>query len=58
MKFPKSILFCLILVTKIQGQTIGIGTTNPSASAQLEIAATDKGLLIPRIMLTSPEDNV
>jgi hypothetical protein len=27
----------------------GIGTTTPNASAKLEIAATDKGLLIPRM---------
>ncbi|MCZ2484985.1 hypothetical protein [Aquirufa antheringensis] len=31
----------------------GIGTTNPNASAKLEIAATDKGFLPPRIALTA-----
>jgi hypothetical protein len=30
----------------------GIGTTTPDASAKLEIAATNKGLLIPRMTLT------
>jgi hypothetical protein len=30
----------------------GIGTTSPNASAKLEIAATDKGLLIPRLTST------
>jgi hypothetical protein len=32
---------------------VGIGTSTPSASAKLEIAATDKGFLPPRIALTS-----
>lgn len=32
---------------------VGIGTSTPSASAKLEVAATDKGFLPPRIALTS-----
>jgi hypothetical protein len=32
---------------------VGIGTTTPSSSSQLEIASNSKGLLIPRIALTS-----
>lgn len=32
---------------------IGIGTTTPHASAQLEIVSTNKGLLIPRLALAS-----
>ena len=31
----------------------GIGTTTPSASAKLEVAATDKGFLPPRVALTA-----
>lgn len=31
----------------------GIGTTTPSASAKLEVAATDKGFLPPRVVLTA-----
>jgi hypothetical protein len=45
------ILFSLIISLQAYGQT-GIGTTTPNASAKLEIAATDKGLLIPRLTLT------
>lgn len=30
---------------------VGIGTTTPDASAELEITATDKGMLIPRMTL-------
>ena len=36
---------------QLMAQT-GIGTTAPSASAKLEIASTDKGLLIPRMTST------
>ncbi|TLM91825.1 hypothetical protein [Hymenobacter jeollabukensis] len=32
-----------------QGQSVGIGTTAPDASAVLELAAAGKGLLIPRL---------
>ncbi len=35
----------------LQAQT-GIGTITPNSSAKLEIAATDKGLLIPRMTAT------
>lgn len=31
---------------------VGIGTTNPSSSSQLEVSSTSKGLLIPRLALT------
>jgi hypothetical protein len=41
-------LFFCITVTTLNAQT-GIGTTAPNASAKLEIASTDKGLLIPRM---------
>lgn len=38
----------LFLTSQMFAQT-GIGTTAPNASAKLEIASTDKGLLIPRM---------
>ncbi len=45
--------FVLILVfltyfSTLKAQT-GIGTTTPNASAKLEVAATDKGFLLPRM---------
>jgi hypothetical protein len=43
-------LFTFCTISIINAQT-GIGTTAPNASAKLEIAATDKGLLIPRMTL-------
>ncbi|MBP7174027.1 MAG: tail fiber domain-containing protein [Cloacibacterium sp.] len=35
---------------------IGIGTTDPNISAKLDITATDKGILIPRVALTGDKD--
>ncbi|MBF4508838.1 hypothetical protein IRZ83_19385, partial [Flavobacterium sp. JLP] len=37
---------------------IGVGIPNPNQSSQLEIFANDKGLLIPRVALTSSKDAV
>jgi hypothetical protein len=37
-----------VFALKVNAQT-GIGTTVPNAAAKLEIASTDKGLLIPRM---------
>jgi hypothetical protein len=45
------ILLSFVISIQVYGQT-GIGTTTPNASAKLEIAATDKGLLIPRMTST------
>ncbi|HYE78747.1 MAG TPA: hypothetical protein VEI97_12250, partial [bacterium] len=42
----------LVVPTAVQGQAprgVGIGTTAPDPHAALEIAASDKGLLIPRL---------
>jgi hypothetical protein len=41
----------LLFSVQVNAQT-GIGTTTPNASAKLEIASTDKGLLIPRMTST------
>ncbi|MCE7070444.1 hypothetical protein LZG74_09030 [Dyadobacter sp. CY327] len=38
-------------------QNVGVNTNNPHPSASLEVAGTDKGLLIPRISLQSLTDN-
>jgi hypothetical protein len=35
---------------------LGVGTNSPDASAQLDVTATDKGFLAPRIALTSAAD--
>lgn len=46
----------IISLTTLTGYAqTGIGTVTPNASAKLEIAASDKGLLIPR--MTSTQKN-
>ncbi len=57
MKF-KFILFFIFAVnacTCLNAQT-GIGTTTPNASAKLDVYATNKGFLPPRVTLTSTTD--
>jgi hypothetical protein len=54
----KVYFFIIGIVISIGGfaQT-GIGTTTPDASAKLEVNATNKGFLPPRVSLTSGTDN-
>lgn len=47
----KNLVF-LFFAQAILAQT-GIGTTNPNTSARLEVAASDKGFLPPRVALTA-----
>jgi hypothetical protein len=48
MKYLLTFSFGIILCHSLSAQ-VGIGTTAPNASAQLEIAASNKGVLIPRV---------
>ena len=51
------ILFTFLFTTiSVIAQT-GIGTTTPEASAKLDVNATNKGFLPPRVTLTSTTDN-
>lgn len=53
-------LFLLIFfafVSSISYAQVGIGTTTPDPSAQLEIQSTNKGLLIPRVTSTTEVPN-
>jgi hypothetical protein len=53
----KRIIFLFLLIsTGLFAQT-GIGTSTPDASAKLEVNATNKGFLPPRVTLTSGTDN-
>ena len=54
MKTKLTVLF-LLLSINLRAQ-VGIGTTTPDASAQLEVKSTSKGLLIPRVALQSTTD--
>jgi hypothetical protein len=48
----QKILFFLLISVQLYAQT-GIGTTTPHASAKLDVSASDKGFLPPRVTLTS-----
>jgi hypothetical protein len=55
-KMKKQVLIIALLIFgQIYAQT-GIGTTTPHASAKLEVSATNKGFLPPRVTLTSATD--
>jgi len=44
-----------ITATLLKGR-IGVGTSSPVSSAMLEVSATDKGILFPRVALTGTTD--
>lgn len=50
---PIMVLALLVLLNQRVFAQTGIGTTAPNASAKLEVAATDKGFLPPRVALTA-----
>jgi hypothetical protein len=49
------LILAFLILGQIHAQT-GIGTTTPHASAKLEVNATNKGFLPPRVTLTSATD--
>lgn len=49
-------LVVLLFLVKYTYAQVGIGTDSPNISAQLELLSSDKGLLIPRLELTSTLD--
>ncbi|SFN19784.1 hypothetical protein SAMN05421741_10267 [Paenimyroides ummariense] len=46
-------LAALLGVTQLSNAQVGIGTATPADAVQLEISATNKGVLIPRVGLTN-----
>ena len=46
----------LSMVETTLNAQVGIGTSMPNPSAQLEIVSNDKGILIPKVALTSSVD--
>ncbi|MCX7607439.1 MAG: hypothetical protein N2170_09310 [Bacteroidia bacterium] len=54
----RNVCIGLLLMGGLWAQGVGIGTATPDASARLEVAASDRGVLIPRVSLTSPTDGV
>ncbi len=53
-----AVAYCLGLnsVSIAQGVGINVAGTSPDASAVLDVSATDKGMLVPRIALTGTND--
>ena len=51
-KFKCLIAFTLLSIGVTNAQ-VGIGTTTPNASSALDITSTNRGLLLPRVSLTS-----
>ncbi|MBT0607552.1 hypothetical protein [Aequorivita echinoideorum] len=49
-------LFFLLAITYAQAQ-VGIGTTNPDPSSALDITATNKGFIAPRVFLNTISNN-
>ena len=49
-------LFLVMGIAFVGHAQVGIGTSVPNASAQLDVVSTDKGMLIPRVPLTSTSD--
>lgn len=49
----KAFLLLTLLFSVISFSQVGIGTTTPDASSVLDISATDKGILVPRISLAN-----
>lgn len=55
----KKIIFVLTLAIQtvfVNAQNVGIGTTTPNQSARLDVTATNKGMLVPRVMLKNSID--
>lgn len=51
-----SALLVLVFLNSVAFAQVGIGTTNPNSSAQLDITSTSKGFLPPRVALTGTAD--
>ena len=49
MKYFFTMIFCFVVVAFSQAQSIGMGTSTPDTTAQLDISSSSRGLLIPRM---------
>ena len=56
MKKPIVVFFVFLISGFSSFAQVGIGTTSPNASAKLQVDATDKGFLPPRVSLTATND--
>ena len=51
-----SCIFYLLFTASVQSQSVGINTTSPNPEAILDICSTDKGLLLPRLLLVTTDN--
>ena len=51
-----SIFACLMLTLQFATAQVGVGTALPNASAQLEVVANNKGVLLPQVALIDAAD--
>ena len=51
-KILSYLIFSLLFIHVLLAQNVGINTITPDASAALDITATDKGVLVPRLTTT------
>ena len=47
----KLVLIIFILCIQFSNAQVGIGTSDPNKSAQLGVLSSEKGLLIPRLLM-------
>lgn len=51
-------IFLLLFISCLMYGQVGIGISNPAASAMLHVNADNKGVLLPSVALTSTTDNI
>ncbi|MFD2567419.1 hypothetical protein [Pseudotenacibaculum haliotis] len=56
MRAKLRLLIGALFMSTITYAQVGVGTSTPNTSAQLEVVSLDKGILIPRIALTGSTD--
>jgi trimeric autotransporter adhesin len=50
------ITLAFFFATDLMAQNVGIGTVTPNTSAMLDVTATNKGILVPRVALANSSD--
>ena len=51
--FYSTFIFAIFFTTLLNAQSVGIGTNTPNSNAILDVTSSNKGLLIPRVALSS-----
>ncbi|MBP6398348.1 MAG: hypothetical protein KA340_10735, partial [Saprospiraceae bacterium] len=51
--FYAAIIFATFFTPLLKAQSVGVGTNTPNSNAILDVSSSNKGLLIPRVALSS-----